>query len=167
VLCVWWGLALQLNTDNHRNCADLNITCVCFALYVCVAAAIRLPCQFDPTEVCVTNTNKGAVRFANSAFWGPANQIAKIDGSGTVGFADCTFTTWDGPHLNMSRYAIQAEGTGTVLLTGNDFQYAGSQVSLGDDISRAVVSNNIIKGTIDIKAKKSDSILINNNAASK
>ena len=43
----------------------------------------------------VGQTNSGSVRFVNCAFWGPCNQIAKIEGRGTVGFSDCTFVQWD------------------------------------------------------------------------
>lgn len=49
----------------------------------------------DPTMVEVQSTNKGAVRIANSAFWGPCNQVAKIAGDGTVAFSDCTFVQWE------------------------------------------------------------------------
>lgn len=45
----------------------------------------------DSTQVVVTASNRGSVRFVNSAFWGPSNHIARIDGSGTVGFSDCIF----------------------------------------------------------------------------
>lgn len=34
------------------------------------------------------------VRFVNSAFWGPCNQIAKTAGRGTIGFRDCTLIQW-------------------------------------------------------------------------
>ena len=43
----------------------------------------------DPTMVEVAQTNNGSVRFVNCAFWGPCNQIARIAGTGTVGFSDC------------------------------------------------------------------------------
>ncbi len=56
----------------------------------------------DPTMVEVLETNNGVVRFSNSAFWGPCNQIAKIAGQGTVGFSDCTFVEW-----HKDRAAIQ------------------------------------------------------------
>ena len=48
----------------------------------------------DPTMVEVKDTNRGVVRFTNTAFWGPSNQIAKIAGRGVVGFTDCTFVQW-------------------------------------------------------------------------
>jgi hypothetical protein len=33
----------------------------------------------DPTMVAVSPSNSGSVRFVNSAFWGPCNQIARIE----------------------------------------------------------------------------------------
>lgn len=45
----------------------------------------------DHTQVVTTASNVGAVRFVNSAFWGPSNQIASIDGTGSVGFNGCIF----------------------------------------------------------------------------
>ena len=39
--------------------------------------------------------NQGAVKFANSAFWGPASQIAVTGGTGTVSFTQCHFDSWD------------------------------------------------------------------------
>ena len=55
----------------------------------------------------------GSVRFVNSAFWGPCNQIAKIAGKGTVGFSDCTFVQWD--RKKEGRHALQVE-SGSVLV---------------------------------------------------
>jgi hypothetical protein len=45
----------------------------------------------DPTMIEVGSANNGVDRISNSAFWGPCNQLAKINGQGTVGFSDCTF----------------------------------------------------------------------------
>ena len=49
----------------------------------------------DPHHVVVTANNNGAVKFVNSAFWGPAPQIAQVDGKGTVTFSQCHFDAWD------------------------------------------------------------------------
>lgn len=108
----------------------------------------------DPTMVVVTKANSGNVRFANCAFWGPCNQNAVIDGTGTVGFSDCTFVQWD--RNKEGRAAIQANG-GTLLVRGCDFGMKGAQVSIGEKVSRAIVSENTITGKvlIDNKAKSS------------
>jgi hypothetical protein len=97
----------------------------------------------DPTMVSVTERHTGAVRFVNCAFWGPCNQIAKVAGKGTVGFSDCTFAEWD--HAKEGRYAIQADG-GTVLIRGCDFRVDRPQVRLGAAVTRAVVTDNVLRG---------------------
>lgn len=112
--------------------------------------------DFDPTHVRVLPGNDGAVRFVNSAFWGPANQIAVVDGSGTVGFSDCALVQWDGPKQDQGRYAIQVTGTGKLVLQGNDFQQDGNQVHI-DSNAKAVIVGNTVKGDIRIKSKAPDS----------
>lgn len=96
----------------------------------------------DPTMVEVAAANRGVVRFCNSAFWGPCNQIAKIDGMGTIGFRECTFVQWgrDG-----DRAAIQAS-SGSVLLRGCDFRQPKKHILLGQDVDRAVITGNLFSG---------------------
>jgi hypothetical protein len=59
------------------------------------------------TMIEVRRGNRGSIRFVNCAFWGPCRQIAKIVGSGTVGFGDCTFELWDRDQHGVP--AIEAE----------------------------------------------------------
>jgi hypothetical protein len=101
----------------------------------------------DPTMVVVSESNRGSVRFVNSAFWGPCNQNARIKGTGTVGFSDCIFVQWD--RNNEGRAAIQAE-SGTVLVRGCDFGALAPQVSIGEKVSRAIISENTVKGKVQI-----------------
>jgi len=97
----------------------------------------------DPTMIGVEEANKGSVRFTNCAFWGPCNQIAKIAGTGTVGFSDCTFTQWGGKEGK--RPAIQATG-GTVLVRGCEFRQSRPQIELGPKVRRAVIAENVFAG---------------------
>jgi hypothetical protein len=98
----------------------------------------------DPTMIEVAKTNTGSIRFVNCAFWGPCNQIAKIAGTGTVGFGDCTFVQWGGKEGN--RAAIQAQ-SGTVLIRGCEFRQDQPQIQLGKDIGRAIIAENTFTGT--------------------
>jgi hypothetical protein len=91
----------------------------------------------------VKATNTGSVRFVNCAFWGPCNQIARIHGTGTVGFSDCTFTQWGGKDGTLP--AIQAQG-GSVLIRGCEFQQDRPQIVLGPEVRRAVISENLFAG---------------------
>lgn len=97
----------------------------------------------DPTMIEVGKDNTGSVRFVNCAFWGPCNQIAKIAGTGTVGFGDCTFTQWGGK--DATRPAIQAH-SGTVLVRGCEFRQDRPQIQLGKDVRRAVITGNVFTG---------------------
>ena len=92
------------------------------------------------TMVVVGNDHLGTVRFVNCAFWGPCRQIAKIAGSGTVGFSDCTFVQWDRDKEGCS--AIQAEG-GSLLVRGCEFKEDKAQVELGEHVRRAIISDNL------------------------
>jgi hypothetical protein len=116
----------------------------------------------DPTMVEVLATNKGVVRFHNSSFWGPCNQIAKIDGAGTVGFSDCTFVQWG--HQG-DRAAIQASG-GSVLVRGCEFLLAKQHIQLGERVERAVISENLFSGPAQIENASKNDIQIGLNSAS-
>jgi len=98
----------------------------------------------DSTQVIVTGSNSGSVRFVNSAFWGPSNQIAIVQGSGTVAFSNCIFNYWDAK--NKGNYALNFGGTGSVSVSGCDFQHSGNQISVASSVKRAVIVGNIING---------------------
>jgi hypothetical protein len=97
----------------------------------------------DPTMVVVEQTNTGTVRFVNCAFWGPCNQIARIAGTGTVGFGDCTFVQWD--KAKEARAALQVTG-GTVLVRGCEFREDKPHIRLDEGVRRAVISDNLYPG---------------------
>ncbi|HVT14343.1 MAG TPA: glycosyl hydrolase family 28-related protein [Fimbriimonadaceae bacterium] len=97
----------------------------------------------DPTMVRVLAGNTGSVRFSNCAFWGPCNQIARIEGKGTVGFSDCTFVQW-------KKTAIEALG-GTTLLRGCEFREDGAGVHAGSG-SSVVISDCVGPGSTRIEA---------------
>jgi len=114
----------------------------------------------DPTMVRVGPTNSGSVRFSNCAFWGPCNQIAKIAGPGTVGFSDCTFVTWD--RHNEGRAALQVED-GSVLVRGCEFRANKAQVDLSATVRRAIITDNLIKGSVRITNHSSRTFPIHDN----
>lgn len=113
----------------------------------------------DPTMVEVKGTNDGVVRFSNSAFWGPCNQIAKISGRGTVGFSDCTFVEW-----HKDRAAIQVSA-GTVLIRGCEFRQNQPHISLGEGVERAVITGNVFTGPAQIHNVATKDVQIGLNAA--
>ena len=92
-------------------------------------------------QVVVESTDvNGAVRFVNSAFWGPSNNVARINGTrrhlrvpkcsssssskqyltptlpalftaqATVSFSQCTFSAWDADKQVTSQCDVRCEG---------------------------------------------------------
>ena len=116
----------------------------------------------DPTMIEVMEANKGTIRFVNCAFWGPCNQIAKIAGTGTVGFGDCTFTQWGGKEGVLP--AIQAKG-GTVLIRGCEFRQDRPQIQLGKDVRRAVIAENVFTGSERITNESTGNVQIGLNSS--
>ena len=116
----------------------------------------------DPTMVEVEKGHTGSVRFVNCAFWGPCQQIAKIAGRGTVGFSDCTFVQWDSK--GTGRHAVQAQ-SGTLLVRGCEFRADRPQIQLGQDVDRAVITDNVFAGPAQITNNSKGSVQIANNAA--
>jgi hypothetical protein len=116
----------------------------------------------DPTMIRVGTNHTGSVRFVNSAFWGPCNQIAKIAGRGTVGFSDCTFVQWD--RNQEGRHALQVEG-GSVIVRGCEFRANRPQVELEAGVRRAVITDNLITGRARISNQSKGTVNTGNNAA--
>jgi Pectate lyase superfamily protein len=116
----------------------------------------------NPTMVEVGPEHRGVVRIGNSAFWGPCDQIAKIAGQGTVGFSDCTFVQWgrDG-----DRAAIDAV-SGSVLISGCEFLESKKHISLGEAVSRAIVTGNLFRGPAQIQSASHGDVQTGFNAAS-
>lgn len=115
----------------------------------------------DPTMIEVREANKGVVRLSNSAFWGPCNQIAKIAGTGTVGFSECTFVQWG---KQGRRAAIQAS-SGSVLIRGCEFLENKPHILLGEGVTRAVVTGNLFSGPAQIENHSRRDVQIGLNAA--
>src|SRR5439155_4334549 len=114
----------------------------------------------DPPMVRVGTNNTGSVRFVNSSFWGPCNQIAKVAGKGTVGFSDCTFVQWD--RKGEGRAALQIE-SGSVLVRGCEFQENKPPIQIGPSVRRAVITGNLIRGKRAIANQSKGNVIISDN----
>jgi hypothetical protein len=117
----------------------------------------------DPTMIEVGAANAGVVRLSNSAFWGPCNQIAKIDGKGTVGFSDCTFVEWGGKQKD--RPALQVR-SGSLIVSGCEFRKALKHIVLGSNVERAVITGNLFAGPVHIENASRNDVQIGLNSAS-
>lgn len=89
----------------------------------------------------VAATHNGVVQLGNCSFWGPASQIAKIDGKGTVSFSQCTFLN-QGGHPDM--YTIDAH-SGDINISNCRFGMERKDIRLGKDVTTAVISGNRFK----------------------
>jgi hypothetical protein len=116
----------------------------------------------DPNMIVIKDTHQGTVRFVNCAFWGPCNQNAVIEGTGTVGFSDCTFMHWGRHQKEGTFYSIDARG-GSVLVRGCDFKEDKAQIRLGPNIKRAIISENLIRGENRIVDQSSGNVVIRDN----
>lgn len=117
----------------------------------------------DPTMVAIGPKHSGSVRFNNCAFWGPCNQIARIEGSGTIGFSDCTFVQWDSKGAGLP--ALQVE-SGTVLVRGCEFRESKKQIVLGPSVNRAVITDNVVRGPIRLENNAKGTVVVSGNVGS-
>ena len=66
---------------------------------------------------------------------------------GTVGLTDCTFVEWSAK--KDGRPAVQGLG-GTLLVRGCEFKHDAPQIEIQDRVRRAVISDNVMTGTVRI-----------------
>jgi len=97
----------------------------------------------EPTEVLVAETNTGLVQFTNCAFWGPADRIASINGSGSVSFNQCHFAQWDTP--KQGRYALECLG-GDLTVSACRFAAGAPGIHLGPAVRTAAIFGNHFAG---------------------
>lgn len=100
-----------------------------------------------PAEIVIKKSHKGVVQFNNCAYWGSSDQIARIDGTGTVSFTGCNFNHWD--RQNKKIPAIELYG-GNLLVNGCNFAGAGPQLSLRGTANSAVFLGNHLGGLVSV-----------------
>ena len=69
---------------------------------------------------------------------------------------------WD--HQKEGRPALRAE-SGTLLVRGCEFREAKPQVELGEKVRRAVITDNVMAGSVQIANRSAGAVQIANNAA--
>lgn len=100
-----------------------------------------------PTEVVVNETHSGVVQFQNCAFWGPAHQIARIAGTGSVTFSTCNFVEWDRDKKGVP--AIELSG-GHLVVTGSIFHRPAPQAVLTGRAQSAIFSSCRVAGPFSV-----------------
>lgn len=130
----------------------------------------------SPAHLVVAKGNVGAVKFVNSAFWGPAATIAKTDGVGTVTFSQCHFDAWDN-HVTPDGKGHQADGTaaiqqlgGTLIVSESEFTHLSggghntTHLLVGAAAKKTIMQANIIKGVLGVVNHGKGKLIVNNNA---
>jgi len=115
----------------------------------------------DPVEIIVSKDNQGVLQLNNCAFWGPANQIARIEGTGSVSFVQCNFHYWD--HAKKGLAAIDANG-GNLIVSNCNFHQSRKHIHLGSNHGSAVITGNLTNGKIDIENESHGDVQIGFNA---
>jgi len=118
----------------------------------------------DPTMIRVGEKHAGTVRFNNCAFWGPCNRNVVMDGPGTIGFSDCTFVQWG--HKKDGCHAIEANN-GSLLVRGCEFKQDKPQILLEEGVQRAIITDNLVRGTLRMTKKTKGQTVIENNIPTK
>jgi hypothetical protein len=116
----------------------------------------------DPTEVVVSPTNTGLVQFSNCAFWGPAERIASLKGSGSVSFTQCHFMHWD--RANKGTAAIDCEG-GSLTVSSSRFSAKSPGISLGPEVSTATIFGNTFAGRQQVSNESKGDVQVGLNAS--
>eukprot|EP00730_Choanoeca_flexa_P020357 TRINITY_DN9947_c0_g1_i3.p1 TRINITY_DN9947_c0_g1~~TRINITY_DN9947_c0_g1_i3.p1 ORF type:complete len:472 (+),score=92.94 TRINITY_DN9947_c0_g1_i3:26-1417(+) len=101
----------------------------------------------SPAQIVVAATNIGPVNLVDSSFWGPSENIARIDGQGVTSFNSCIFSGWD--RQKLGKPAIQAN-SGSLIVSSSEFQEPQHQIQLEANVSKAVIVGNIIAGPMNI-----------------
>jgi len=94
-------------------------------------------------DLVVGSANTGPVRFVNSAFWGPADHIAVVSGTGLASFSDCEFVQWDNAKKG---YAAIQVNSGSVSVQSCDFKQNSTQVILESGVKKAAIVGNLYNG---------------------
>lgn len=117
-----------------------------------------------PTEVVVRESHAGVVQFSNCSYWGPAHQIARIAGTGTVSFNGCNFVHWD--YQKKDAPAIEVFG-GNLIVNACNFMTDSPQVTLRDKAQSAIVTANRMTGPLRVTNRSAANLQVGLNVFQK
>jgi hypothetical protein len=101
----------------------------------------------DPTEVVIAPSNTGLVQFNNCAFWGPADRIASLGGTGTSSFSQCHFMHWDSRRQGHEAIDCQA---GSLTVSGCRFSTDAPGIRLGPQVRTAAIFGNTFGSGVQV-----------------
>lgn len=109
-----------------------------------------------------TESFEGVVQLANNSFWGPAQRVAVIEGSGVVSFSQCNFS--ESGRDDDGNPTLEARG-GSIIVQGCTFWRDKRCVVLTHGLASAVILGNVFRGTIGIENKSDGRVEIASNVS--
>ncbi len=116
----------------------------------------------SPTSLVVKASNTGVIQLQNCSFWGEADQIANIEGIGTVMFNNCNFSFWGTKDSSLP--ALECAGQ-NVVVTSCNFNRPGYHIHLKRGVQSAVVTGNRFAGKPRITNESNGDVQVGLNAA--
>lgn len=86
----------------------------------------------------VAASHDGVVQLANCSFWGPASQVARVAGAGSVSFSQCAFLNQGADRTVHTIDALSGDLTVSSCRFGTD----KPGIRLGREVATAVISGN-------------------------
>ena len=99
----------------------------------------------------------GNVKFSNTNFWGPAFQIADIEGNGHVSFNQCNFSSW--PFAKKTGVLLDIKG-GSVTVTNCVMAKEWDIIKLGKDVDSAIIKDNTFASAVSFENNANDADVI-------
>ena len=131
----------------------------------------------DSTQIIVSETCDGNVRFVNCGFWGPVKHNVLLKGTGTTSFSDCYFSS---NYYNPDFYTIVAEngklqvqnctfdGMNSQRDASRNWAYEGRKtmppcIHLGKNVQHAIIRGNNGFWGVNIKNEAGNRAIISDN----
>lgn len=93
----------------------------------------------DPTQIRITPSCNGSVRFVNCAFWGPVMHNVVTAGVGFTSFSDCYFSNWNDKAADKPLVIAEA---GRLQINNSTFATGQPSVLLGPKVAHAIIQGN-------------------------
>ena len=155
------GNFLGIGADGTRNAVVVDAAYP-YGLLITNGEFVSMDAD-DPVQIIVGSKNTGVVQFQNCAFWGPSNQIARLEG-GAASFVQCNFHFWDRENKGLPAIEVRK---GSVIVQNCIFHQPFKQIFLGAGVEAGVISGNLMKGEVRIENESPNAIQINNNSSMK
>lgn len=108
----------------------------------------------------VAPSHTGAVQLTNCSFWGPADAIALLDGTGSASFSQCLFRNHGEQFKKV--YSLEAR-RGSLTVQACRFQMDSRDIHLSPDVDTAVITGNWFAASSEIANESKGDVQIGMN----